>query len=246
MKLKAMAKFDRKPSVRRSSGLMPSDCRCASSRAICSLVACTGPRSSGSSSPPHRWCGPPSEEGLRGIQPGRAAGAGLPGSIGAPLAASTNFFGPISSADAQPASHPGDHPWARAGGPGGANLADVPALPGRRSTPPAVSRSCSDPEADASERARAFAAMDGLLLPGGADLDPGATARSRSRPRRSSRVATSWKPMPGGQRAIAASRCWASAAGCRRSTSSVAARWCSMSTDTTRHRFPRPRRARTQ
>ena len=28
------------------------------------------------------------------------------------------------------------------------------------------------PEADASERARAFAAMDGLLLPGGADLDP--------------------------------------------------------------------------
>jgi putative glutamine amidotransferase len=28
------------------------------------------------------------------------------------------------------------------------------------------------PEADAPERARAFAAMDGLLLPGGADLDP--------------------------------------------------------------------------
>jgi putative glutamine amidotransferase len=28
------------------------------------------------------------------------------------------------------------------------------------------------PEADASERARAFAAMDGLLMPGGADLDP--------------------------------------------------------------------------
>src|SRR6476661_6435560 len=36
MKLKAMAKFDRNPSVRRSSGLMPSDRSCASSRAATS------------------------------------------------------------------------------------------------------------------------------------------------------------------------------------------------------------------
>ena len=36
MKLNAIAKFDRNPSVRRSSGLMPSDCRCASSRAAMS------------------------------------------------------------------------------------------------------------------------------------------------------------------------------------------------------------------
>ena len=33
MNANAIAKFDRKPRVRLSSGLMPSDCRCASSRA---------------------------------------------------------------------------------------------------------------------------------------------------------------------------------------------------------------------
>ena len=51
--------------------------------------------------------------------------------------------------------------------------------PGRPS--PATSRPCEraggeavliDPQAGARERARAFAEMDGLLLPGGADLDP--------------------------------------------------------------------------
>jgi hypothetical protein len=36
MKLNAIAKLDRKPSVRRSSGLIPSERRCASSRAATS------------------------------------------------------------------------------------------------------------------------------------------------------------------------------------------------------------------
>src|SRR5204862_3636693 len=40
---KAIAKFDRNPRVRLSSGLMPSDRRCASSRAATSAVDSMGP-----------------------------------------------------------------------------------------------------------------------------------------------------------------------------------------------------------
>src|SRR4051812_36239885 len=43
MKAKAMAKFDRKPSVRLSSGLIPSDRRCASSRSATSAAVSFGP-----------------------------------------------------------------------------------------------------------------------------------------------------------------------------------------------------------
>ena len=48
IKANAIAKFDRKPRVRLSSGLMPSDCRCASSRAAWS-EALTGPATTTSS-----------------------------------------------------------------------------------------------------------------------------------------------------------------------------------------------------
>ena len=43
MKLKAMAKFDRNQSVRLSSGLIPSERRCASSRATTSWALSTDP-----------------------------------------------------------------------------------------------------------------------------------------------------------------------------------------------------------
>ena len=69
MKLNAMAKFDRKPSVRRSSGLMPNDSRCASSRAICSFVACDWSTVTWLLLSPTPMVRPPSGKGSAGFSP---------------------------------------------------------------------------------------------------------------------------------------------------------------------------------
>ena len=73
-----------------------------------------------------------------------------------------------------------------------------------------------DARATRADREAAFASMDGLLLTGGADIDPARYGQAVEGARDVEPGRDSSRPRPGRRLRRAASRCWASAAASRR------------------------------